>query len=64
MGCKKFTKMSTLVRLYKFKASNGWSDKSFTELLGLIKELLPELNELPKSLYEVKKSYAQSGYEL
>ena len=28
--CKKFTKMSALVRLYKLKVGNGWSDKSFT----------------------------------
>ena len=28
--CKKFTKMSALVRFYKLEASNEWSNKSFT----------------------------------
>ena len=56
--------MSALVRLYRLKAGNGWSEKSFIELLGLIKEMLLGPNELPKSLYEGKKRYALSGYEL
>ena len=51
LGYKKFTKMSTLVRLYKLKVGTGWSNKSFIELLGLIKEMIPDLNELPKMLY-------------
>ena len=41
--------------MYKLKAGNGWSDKSFKELLELIKEMLLEPNEKLKSLYEAKK---------
>jgi len=33
----------------------GWSNKRFTELLLLLKKLLPENNTLPKSQYEAKK---------
>lgn len=29
-GCNKFTKLSSIVRLYNLKANNGWSDTSFT----------------------------------
>ena len=32
-SCIKFTKLSTLVKLYNVKAWYGWSDKSFSDLL-------------------------------
>src|SRR6266540_2709542 len=42
-GCKeKHTKLHTVLTLLQMKASNGWSDKSFTELLGFLRELLPK----------------------
>ena len=28
-GCRKFTKLSALVKLYNLKARYGWSDKGF-----------------------------------
>ena len=59
---KKFTMMLTLVRLYKLKACNRYSKPSFTKLLGLIKELLPEQNELPKTLYEANKVMRSLGW--
>ncbi|KAL5537565.1 hypothetical protein UlMin_043586 [Ulmus minor] len=65
-GCKNnFTKLSTIVRLYNLKAGNGWSDKSFSELLKLLAEMLPQPNELPTSMYEVKKAMSslEMGYE-
>ncbi|XP_062081224.1 uncharacterized protein LOC133786027 [Humulus lupulus] len=55
-GCTKFTKLSALLRLYNIKSKNGWSDKSFTELLVFLKDLLPEENEMPVSFYEAKKT--------
>ena len=57
----KFTKLSTIVRLYNLKADNGWSDKSFSELLKLLMEMLPQPNELPTSMYEVKKAMSTLG---
>src|SRR6266540_5240796 len=39
----------------KLKASNAWSDKSFTELMGLIHEMPPKGNKLPTSTNEAKK---------
>ena len=38
------------------KARYGWSDKSFTLLLQVMHNMLPEKNTLPKSYYQVKKS--------
>ncbi|KAA0067714.1 hypothetical protein E6C27_scaffold352G00200 [Cucumis melo var. makuwa] len=55
-GCKKYTKLSTLVKLYNLKVRYGWSDISFSELLKTLKEILPTTNELPNSLYEAKKT--------
>ncbi|KAL5578036.1 hypothetical protein UlMin_019735 [Ulmus minor] len=56
-----FTKLSAIVRLYNLKAGNGWSDKSFSELLKLLAEMLPQPNELPISMYEVKKAMSSLG---
>jgi len=39
------------------KAMNGWTDKSFTKFLQLIKDMLPEGNTLPNQNYEAKKKY-------
>ncbi|CAA0835103.1 Unknown protein [Striga hermonthica] len=33
--CENFSRLSAVLKLITLKAANGWSDKSFTELLGL-----------------------------
>ncbi|XP_031131839.1 uncharacterized protein LOC116033221 [Ipomoea triloba] len=53
--CTKYTKLTGVLKLYNLKAKNGWSDKSFTGLLELLKDMLPSDNELPNSTYEAKK---------
>jgi hypothetical protein len=40
-GCTNFTRLSAVLRLFNLKARNGWTDKSFSELLELLKEMLP-----------------------
>ncbi|KAA0060130.1 hypothetical protein E6C27_scaffold39G00500 [Cucumis melo var. makuwa] len=62
-GCKKYTKLSTLVKLYNLKVRYGWSDISFSELLKTLKEILPTTNELPNSLYKAKKTLGALGME-
>ena len=49
LGCTTFTRLSAILALVNFKARFGWSDKSFTELLVLLKNMLPNDNMLPKS---------------
>nr|ABA96308.1 transposon protein, putative, CACTA, En/Spm sub-class [Oryza sativa Japonica Group] len=64
-GCKsKHSKLSCVLELMKLKASNGWSDKSFTELLELLKDLLPEGNNLPQTTYEAKQVLCPLGLEV
>ncbi|KAL0554555.1 hypothetical protein IC582_008478 [Cucumis melo] len=62
-GCKKYTKLSTLVKLYNLKVGYGWNDISFSELLKTLKEILPTTNELLNSLYEAKKTLGALGME-
>ena len=47
--------MGTTLEMLQWKAANGVSDKRFEELLGLVKKMLPEENELPPTTYEAKK---------
>ncbi|CAM8902214.1 unnamed protein product [Rhodiola kirilowii] len=42
---------------------HGWSNKSFTELLALVKDMLPEGNTLPNRTYEAKKGMCHMGLE-
>ncbi|KAL6335840.1 hypothetical protein AAG906_040561 [Vitis piasezkii] len=45
-GCRNFTKLSALVKLYNLKARYGWSDKSFSELLSILGDIKKTLNTL------------------
>jgi len=62
-GCTTFTRLSAVLALVNLKARFGWSDKSFTKLLGLLKNMLPEHNKLPKNHYEAKKILCPVGME-
>ncbi|KAL3619000.1 hypothetical protein CASFOL_037228 [Castilleja foliolosa] len=48
-GCKNFSRLAATLKLISLKATHGWSDKSFTQLLGVLKSMLPENNELPET---------------
>jgi len=50
-GSTNFTRLSAMLRLINLNALNGWTDKSFTELLQLLKEMLPQSNTLPDRMY-------------
>ena len=63
LGCTSFTQLSTVLGLVNLKARFGWSDKSFTDLLVLLKTMLPKDNMLPKSHYEAKKILCPVGME-
>ena len=50
--------------MLQWKAANGVSDKGFGELLGLIKKMLLEGNELPPTTYEAKKVVCPLGLDV
>ncbi|KAL9662416.1 hypothetical protein QQ045_027249 [Rhodiola kirilowii] len=56
----KVWRMHVLKLLY-LKAKNDWSDKSFTELLQLVKEMHPDKNTLLNRTYEAKKATCPMG---
>ncbi|XP_073133711.1 uncharacterized protein [Henckelia pumila] len=60
-GCTKFTKLTALVKLFNLKAKYSWSDKSFTDLLSLLGEMLPDHNEFPLYYYDANKSFSALG---
>ncbi|KAL9660658.1 hypothetical protein QQ045_025475 [Rhodiola kirilowii] len=62
-GCSKYTRLSATLKIFNLKAKNGWSDVSFTELLTLVKDMLPEDNTLPNRCYEAKKVMCPMGID-
>ncbi|XP_057247444.1 uncharacterized protein LOC104882960 [Beta vulgaris subsp. vulgaris] len=55
-GCKNFSKLSFLLKLFHIKCLGGITDKSLSMILDLFKEALPENNTLPESFYEAQKT--------
>ncbi|XP_013694784.2 uncharacterized protein LOC106398827 [Brassica napus] len=64
-SCVNHSKLSAIVSLFRLKTHNGWSEKSFNDLLETLSEMLPEENVLHSSLYDVKKFLKSfdMGYE-
>jgi len=62
--CKKYTKLSFLIRLLHIKLLGGWTDRSFDLLLDLLNDALPKGSALPRNFYEAKKliKYIGLGY--
>ncbi|WVY99056.1 hypothetical protein V8G54_031207 [Vigna mungo] len=60
-GCTSFTRLSAILKLFNLKARNGLSDTSFTELLSLIKDMLPQDNVLPSRMYDARKMLSSIG---
>jgi hypothetical protein len=54
-GCAvRYTRLFAMVKLFQLKASNGWSDDSFKDLLTLLKDMLPQGNSIPEIVFEAK----------
>src|SRR5437868_15468603 len=59
MGCDdKFTLLHSVLELLKLKARNRRSDKSFTDLLVLLRDMLSKANKLSCNTYRAKKLIA------
>jgi hypothetical protein len=64
-GCKKeHNKLHVVLTVLQMKASNGWSDKGFNELLQFLNDLLPKANVLSQSTYQAKKIVCPLGLEM
>ena len=49
-GCTEYTRLSAAVLFYKHKSVHGLSDKSFSDLLQILRGMLPANNTLPDSI--------------
>lgn len=61
-GCQ-FSRLSFVVTLYHFKCLHGWSQESFTSLLGFLSAALPPEANLPKTYYEARKIIRELGLD-
>ena len=63
--CKQaLKKLGNTLEMLQWKTTNGVTDKRFEELLGIVKNMLPEENELPSTTYEAKKVVCPLGLEV
>ncbi|XP_039841093.1 uncharacterized protein LOC120700979 [Panicum virgatum] len=53
--CEKYSRVTGDLKLLQLKAAHGWIDKSFKALLLLRKDMLPEGNLLPDTVYKAKQ---------
>jgi hypothetical protein len=64
-GCAaQYMTLFVMVKLFQLKASNRWSDCSFKELLTLLKDMLPQGNAVPETVYEAKQIICPLGLEV
>jgi len=64
-GCKKkWNKVFTSLKLLQLKAAHHWTDRGFKALLDLLKDMLPEDNEVPMTTYEAKQTICPMGLEV
>ncbi|GJN39559.1 hypothetical protein PR202_gb28684 [Eleusine coracana subsp. coracana] len=64
-GCKaKYTKLFTSLKLLQLKATHHLTDRGFKALLDLLKDMLPEGNEIPQTTYEAKQNICPLGLEV
>ena len=57
-------KLGSILEMLQWKARNRISDTGFDELLLIVKDMLPEGNELPASTYEAKRVVCPLGLEV
>jgi hypothetical protein len=57
-------KLGTTLEMLQWKAKYGVSDKAFEGMLKIVKDKLPENNELPSTTYEAKQTVCPLGLEV
>ncbi|XP_052620020.1 uncharacterized protein LOC128126308 [Lactuca sativa] len=61
-GCKNFTKLSFIIRLFLYKTLHGLSNVAFNDLLQLFQEVIPE-TKLPASFTQAKNIVKDLGLD-
>jgi hypothetical protein len=52
--CQKYSRLFGDLKLLQLKANHGWSNKSFKHLLDVLRDMLPEGNQIAESVYEAR----------
>ena len=64
-GCKgKYTILFASLKLLQLKATHHMTDRGFKALLDLLRDMLPEGNEIPMTTYEAKQNICPLGLEV
>ena len=64
-GCKgKYTKLFASLKLLQLKATHHMTARGFKALLDLLRDMLPEGNEIPKTTYEAKENICPWDWRL
>lgn len=63
-GCTSFTKLSFLVTLFHLKASKGWTNSSFTQLLETLKVAFPKNNKVSLNMSDAEKTLSTFRNEI
>ncbi|KAL4573772.1 hypothetical protein LXL04_020589 [Taraxacum kok-saghyz] len=61
-GCKNFTKLSFIIRIFLYKTLHGLSNVAFTELLKLFLEVIPDAKR-PASFSQAKSIMKDLGHD-
>jgi hypothetical protein len=64
LDCQKYSRLSGDLKLLQLKADHGLSNKSFKHLLYVLRDMLPEGNQIAESVYEAKKIICPLGIEV
>jgi hypothetical protein len=62
--CQKYSHLSGDLKLLQLMADHGWINKSFKDLLDVLRDILPEGNKIAESVYEAKKITCPLGIEV
>jgi hypothetical protein len=62
--CQKYSRLSGDLKLLQLKADHGWSNKSFKRLFDVLRDMLPEENQIKESVYEAKKIICPPGIKV
>jgi hypothetical protein len=62
--CQKYSCLFGDLKLLQLKADRGWSNKSFKHLLDVLRDMLPEGNQIAEFVYEAKKIICPLGIKV
>jgi hypothetical protein len=63
-NCQKYSRLSGDLKLLRLKADHGWSNKRFKHLLDVLRDMLPEGNQIAESVSKAKKTICPLGIQV